>query len=943
MAPRQRRGDGAAAAPGPGADTAPDCDDLAYPDRDGLTADSAAVHPTFAGAVRHRDARTAGRHLDCCGHIFDPRPAASQTATSAATRSPTPTRPPPTFTPTPPPTALPPAVRLTGLTHAWQTWNNCGPATLAMNLSYFGSRATQAEVAATLRPFKDDKNVNPEELAAYARAQGFRALVRVNGSPETLRQLLSAGVPVLIETWYEPKPNDGMGHYRLLVGFDDAAREWIAYDSYDSHGLVKGQPYAGIRLPYAEVARDWPVFNRTYLLIYDEARAAAVEQSWGMTLTTRPCGRAPWPLPRPRSRQQPDDPFAWFNLGTDLTALGRFDEAASAYDRARQLGLPWRMLWYQFGPFRAYYETGRYDEVIALADATLRTAKHVEELFFWRGLAQQAQGRPARGAGLVGAGAGAQPELRRRPGRAGCVDPMTDATSVRRRHIARNVLLVAAAFTLAAAVGLLRNMIIAQTFGIGAELDAYYAAFKLPDLLFSVVAGGALATAFIPVFAGFAAADDRTAAWRLASAITNWVVLITGALAALAALFSPWLVRILIAPGFDPALQAETAAVMRLVLISTVIFAVSAVQGSVLNGFKHFLLPALAPVVYPLGVIAGALWLAPRWGVAGLAAGAVIGSALHLGIKVPGLIRFGFRWRPILDARNPAVRQVARLMGPRVLDLGVFHLTLVATTNLASRLGPGRVSALEWGWDAMQLPETIIGTAFGLVVFPTLADLAARRDQDGLRRTLGESLRTVLALAIPASVALILLGRPLLALLYQRGEFDAAATEMVYVALRFYALGLAAHACLELVARAFFAGQDTVTPLYLAIASAAASIGLGIVLMQPLDYAGLALANSLAVTGEVIALLLILRRRWGGVEGRQTLATLGRVLAASLVMGGAIILVTQSAERAGLGWLSTVAAGGIAGIAAYLLAARLLGVREIDRFVSAVFGRSRAV
>ena len=278
-----------------------------------------------------------------------------------------------------------------------------------------------------------------------------------------------------------------------------------------------------------------------------------------------------------------------------------------------------------------------------------------------------------------------------------------------------------------------------------------------------------------------------------------------------------------------------------------------------------------------------------------------------------------------------------------MLDLGVFHLTLVATTNLASRLGPGRVSALEWGWDAMQLPETIIGTAFGLVAFPTLAELAARRDQDGLRRTLGESLRSVLTLAIPASVGLILLGRPLLALLYQRGEFDAAATEMVYVALRFYALGLTGHACLELVARAFFAGQDTVTPLYLAIASAAVSIGLGILLMQPLDYAGLALANSLAVTGEVIALLIILRRRWGAVEGRQTLAAMGRVLAASLIMGGAIILVTQSAERAGLGWLYTVAAGGIAGILTYLLAARLLGVREFGRFISAVLGRSRAV
>jgi tetratricopeptide (TPR) repeat protein len=320
------------------------------------------------------------------------RPVASRTATSAPTRSPTPTRPPPTFTPTPTPTALPPAVHLTGLTHAWQTWNNCGPATLAMNLSYFGSRTTQAEIAATLRPFKDDKNVNPEELAAYARAQGFRALARVNGSPETLRQLLSAGVPVLVETWYEPKPNDGMGHYRLLVGYDDAAREWIAYDSYDSHGLVKGQPYAGIRLPYDQVARDWVVFNRTYLLIYDEPRAAAVAKIVGDDLDDTAMWTRAAADAEAAVQQRPKDAFAWFNLGTSLTALGRFDAAASTYDRSRQLGLPWRMLWYQFGPFRAYYETGRYDQVVALADATLHTAQHVEELFFWRGLAQQAKG-----------------------------------------------------------------------------------------------------------------------------------------------------------------------------------------------------------------------------------------------------------------------------------------------------------------------------------------------------------------------------------------------------------------------------------------------------------------------------------------------------------------------------------------------------------------------
>ena len=269
---------------------------------------------------------------------------------------------------------------------------------------------------------------------------------------------------------------------------------------------------------------------------------------------------------------------------------------------------------------------------------------------------------------------------------------MTTETAERQRHLARNTILVAGSFALAAAAGLLRNVVIARQFGIGASLDAYYAAFKLPDLLFTIVAGGALATAFIPIFADFLAADDRRGAWRLASAITNLVVIIVIVLALLAGVLAPWLVRHLIAPGFTPELQAQTASVMRLVLVSTVVFGISAVWGSVLHGFKHFLLPALAPIAYPLGVIAGALWLAPRWGIYGLAAGAVFGATLHLLIKIPGLIHYGFRWLPVLDLRSKAVRRVAILMGPRVLDLGVFHLTLLATTNLASRLSAGSVS-----------------------------------------------------------------------------------------------------------------------------------------------------------------------------------------------------------------------------------------------------------
>jgi len=275
-----------------------------------------------------------------------------------------------------------------------------------------------------------------------------------------------------------------------------------------------------------------------------------------------------------------------------------------------------------------------------------------------------------------------------------------------------------------------------------------------------------------------------------------------------------------------------------------------------------------------------------------------------------------------------------------VLDLGVFHLTLVVMTNLASRLGAGSVSALEWGWDAMQLPETIIGTAFGLVAFSTMAELGARGDLTGLRQTLAESLRTVLALASPAALALIILGRPLLQFLYQRGSFDAAATEAVYIPLSFFAVGLPAHAAIELVARAYFAQKDTVTPLLIAVGSAVANILLGILLMGRLGTGGLALANSLAVSGEALVLLAFLRKRLGGVEGRQSARSLARVLLACLGMGAAMIAVLAWGERADVpSVVLAVLAGGIGG-AVYLLLGRLLGMREIGRFASALIRQS---
>ncbi|MEZ4712258.1 MAG: tetratricopeptide repeat protein [Caldilineaceae bacterium] len=239
-----------------------------------------------------------------------------------------------------------------------------------------------------LRKYEDDKNVNPEELVAFAASQGYMAQQRINGSAELMKLLLSNGIPVLIETWHEPEPNDGMGHYRLLTGYSDAEQHWIAFDSYDTHNMINpdpNAPYRGIRLPYAETEALWRVFNHTYLLIYQPEQAALVQSIVGDALDPF----IMWQQSRQRAETEiaanKQDAFAWFNLGASWLALGDYAQSAAAYDRARQLGLPWRMFWYQFGAFEAYLQTGRPQEVVALADATIATTKSIEEIYYWRG------------------------------------------------------------------------------------------------------------------------------------------------------------------------------------------------------------------------------------------------------------------------------------------------------------------------------------------------------------------------------------------------------------------------------------------------------------------------------------------------------------------------------------------------------------------------------
>lgn len=547
------------------------------------------------------------------------------------------------------------------------------------------------------------------------------------------------------------------------------------------------------------------------------------------------------------------------------------------------------------------------------------------------------------------------------------------STEKRNRQLARSTLIVIAAFAIAKIISLGQTVIIADVFGVGRAWDTYVAANSIPEQIFTLIAGGALGYAFIPIFSSFLVHDDAEGAWRTASHVINTIFTTTLIVTIIVFFIAPWLVANVVAPGFDAAGQAQTVDLMRILLVSTLIFSVSGISMGILQSYNHFLLPAIAPIMFDLGILFGAGFLIKPFGVRGIAYGAVLGALMHFAVQVPGLIRFGARWKFGLGLKDPILWRVIRLMLPRVAGLGVFSLNFLVMNNIASRLGEGSVSALNWGWRLMQIPETLIGTAMGIVIFPTLASLSELGDESGKRTAMSGALRFILIATIPSAVGLILVGQPLISLL-QRGAFDASASVLVYSTLRFFALGLVVHAALEVVARSFYADKDTLTPLWAALGGAAINLVLSFLLsgvagVQAVaamnnaillfphlglvpsvgNVGGLALANSIGVAFEVLTLLWILRRRWHGA-GEDVLAqTVLKTLAASLVMGLAIIILnvlwtTLGLENRGLVFivLQIVIETGI-GIAVFVTIAFLLKMNELQLLIGLVLRRRKTL
>ncbi|HKG57584.1 MAG TPA: murein biosynthesis integral membrane protein MurJ [Candidatus Limnocylindrales bacterium] len=458
------------------------------------------------------------------------------------------------------------------------------------------------------------------------------------------------------------------------------------------------------------------------------------------------------------------------------------------------------------------------------------------------------------------------------------------------RTIARAGLIVSATFLASRLLGWVRLLVIANTFGASPQLDAFFAAFRIPDLIFQLVAAGALGSALIPIVSGLLASEQQARAWRVVSTVANLMLVGLLILAVVLFVAAPVVVP-LITPTFDPAEMSRTIELTRIMLLSPIFLALGSVATSVLNAAGRFAAAAVAPVVYNLAIIGAAVVLAPTFGVEGLAVGVVLGSLLHLVVQATSIRRLGFAYAPRIDLADGDARTALKLMAPRALGLGATQVTFVVVTSLASTLGAGAITAYNVAFTLLQIPIGVIGVPLGTVVFPSLSREVALGNVAEYLSLLTRAVRLLIYTMVPIGALFAVLRRPVVEVLFPK--FNPAAIALTADTLLLFLVGLTAHALIAVLARAFYARQDTRTPVLAAVLAVVVNTTLAIVLVGPLGLPGIALAIAIAAWIEALVLFALLERLLPGFGLRG----LARVAVESLLgtaTGTAAALVTQA-------------------------------------------------
>ncbi|MCR4311745.1 MAG: murein biosynthesis integral membrane protein MurJ, partial [Candidatus Uhrbacteria bacterium] len=475
-------------------------------------------------------------------------------------------------------------------------------------------------------------------------------------------------------------------------------------------------------------------------------------------------------------------------------------------------------------------------------------------------------------------------------------------------------------------VGFFRDRILSGLFGKGDELDVYYAAFSIPDLLFQLLIVGALSASFIAIFTKYFEKDDAKA-WRFTNNVLN-VLAIAFAIVTVVAMTFAGPLATLVAPGFSPEKQLAVAHMSRILFVGEFLFAISMVFGSVLQGARRFLLYSMAPIVNNVGIIIGALYFVPSMGLAGLGWGSVLGAALHAVVQAIGVFALGYRYVPILDLRDADMVRTMKQMVPRVMGLAVNQVNYLAMTMVATLLATGSRTVLQFAYNLNFLPIGVVAVSYAVAAYPTLCK-HADGDEKAFRETFSSTVRQVLLFMIPATVLFLLLRAQIVRVVLGAGKFDWTATIETADTLAFFALSFFAQSIVFILVRAFFAKEDTLTPFFAGLASALVNVGFAFWLSANYGVAGLAMAFSLSAIVQLAVLWVFLRIKVGSLDEKRIMLTVGKLsiaaaVAAAVTQWVKYEMVNYVALDTFMNVFMQGAVAGLAGIAAYVLVALLL-------------------
>jgi putative peptidoglycan lipid II flippase len=475
--------------------------------------------------------------------------------------------------------------------------------------------------------------------------------------------------------------------------------------------------------------------------------------------------------------------------------------------------------------------------------------------------------------------------------------PAESATRRLAPSMAKSAIIVSIAFILSRMLGLAREVILAKAFATGPQMDAYVSAFRIPDLLFLTVMSGAFGAAFIPVFGEFITKGDEARAWRLASAVLTWSGITVIVLSIIMFIFARPLM-FLVSPGFDKPTADIAVNLMRILLLSPVFLGLGIAAKGILEAQQQFTLPAIAPLVYNVAIIIGAQFFVKDYGIYAVGWAVIFGGLGHFLVQVPGLSTVGFKFKPTISRQVDGLKEVVKLLGPRVVGLAAFQVNFIAVTAFASVSSSSHVSAINYSWQLLMLPHGVLALSISTVAFPALAALYSKGDQTSFRDLLDRTLRPLLFLTIPASVGLLLLREPIVQALYQRGNFDATSTALVTAPLAWFAIGLVGYGVTEILTRVFFATRDTMTPVVTGVLTIVLNVILCALFVGSMSQSGLALSLSATTGAEAVILMLFLRHRIGHVVAPDFWSWLARVLAATACMGVVVFATVTKLEEA---------------------------------------------